>query len=101
LVSLGLSDIIIDPGFGFGKNIEHNYSLMKDLHMFNYFNYPLLVGISRKSMIWKYLKTTPEEALNGSTVLHTIALLKGADILRVHDVKEARECISIVKAVKS
>jgi dihydropteroate synthase len=100
LVSLGLSDIIIDPGFGFGKNIDQNYALMKDLAMFNYFNYPLLVGISRKSMIWKYLKTKPEEALNGSTVLHTIALLAGADILRVHDVKEARECIRIVEKVR-
>jgi dihydropteroate synthase len=100
LHSIGLSDIIIDPGFGFGKNIEHNYTLLKHLHVFNYFNCPLMVGVSRKSMIWKYLKVNPEEALNGSTVLHTISLLAGADILRVHDVKEAKECIKIVEAVR-
>lgn len=100
LFSLGISDVIIDPGFGFGKNLKHNYALLNDLHLFTYFNCPLLVGVSRKSMIWKYLKTSPEEALNGSTVLHTISLMAGADILRVHDVKEVRECASIVEALR-
>jgi dihydropteroate synthase len=100
LYSLGLTDVIIDPGFGFGKNIGHNYTLLKDLGLFNFFHCPLLVGVSRKSMVWKYLKTTPEQALNGSTVLHTIALLAGADILRVHDVKEAKECIRILEALR-
>ncbi len=100
LFSMGLSDVIIDPGFGFGKNLDHNYALMKDLHLFTHFNCPLLVGVSRKSMIWKYLKTSPEEALNGSTVLHTISLMAGADILRVHDVKEAKECVRIVEAIR-
>jgi dihydropteroate synthase len=100
LYSLGLSDIIIDPGFGFGKNIEHNFTLLKNLHVFKFFSNPLLVGVSRKSMIWKTLKTTPDEALNGTTVLNTISLLAGADILRVHDVKEAKECIRILEAFR-
>jgi len=99
LYDLGLSDIIIDPGFGFGKNIQHNFTLLKDLHVFKFFSNPLLVGVSRKSMIWKTLKTTPAEALNGTTVLNTIALLAGADILRVHDVKEAKECMKIMEAM--
>jgi dihydropteroate synthase len=99
LYDLGLSDIIIDPGFGFGKNIQHNFTLLKDLHVFKFFSNPLLVGVSRKSMIWKTLKTTPSEALNGTTVLNTIALLAGADILRVHDVKEAKECVKMIEAM--
>jgi len=84
-------DIIIDPGFGFGKTLEQNYFLMKNLEVFHQLELPILVGISRKSMIYKLLGTTPEHALNGTTVLNTIALMKGAAILRVHDVKEAVE----------
>ncbi|MCR4827184.1 MAG: dihydropteroate synthase [Bacteroidales bacterium] len=89
-------DIIIDPGFGFGKTLEQNYFLMKNLHVFQELGYPILVGISRKSMIYKLLDTTPDQALNGTTVLNTVALMKGADILRVHDVKEAVEVRKIV-----
>ena len=89
-------DIIIDPGFGFGKTLEQNYFLMKNLQLFLELGYPLLVGVSRKSMIYKLLDTTPEHALNGTTVLNTIALMKGAAILRVHDVKEAVEVRKIV-----
>ena len=101
LRDLGVKDIIIDPGFGFGKTLEHNYELMNHLEEFNLFELPLLVGVSRKSMIYKLLETTPEEALNGTTALHTIALLKGAHILRVHDVKEAVESIKIVQKMKA
>ena len=101
LRDLGVKDIIIDPGFGFGKTLEHNYELMNHLEEFNLFELPLLVGVSRKSMIYKLLGTTPEEALNGTTALHTIALLKGANILRVHDVKEAVESIKIVQKMKT
>lgn len=101
LRDMGVKDIILDPGFGFGKTIEHNYELMNHLEEFKLFELPLLVGISRKSMIYKLLGTTPEEALNGSTVLHTIALQKGAQILRVHDVKEAVETVTIVEKMKS
>jgi dihydropteroate synthase len=93
----GHPDILIDPGFGFGKTTEHNFELLKNLDVFSMLGYPLLVGLSRKSMIWRTLKITPEEALNGSTVIHTIALMKGASILRVHDVKEAVEAIEIVQ----
>ena len=89
-------DIIIDPGFGFGKTLEQNYFLMKNLEVFQQLGYPLLVGISRKSMIYKLFGTTPDQALNGTTVLNTVALMKGADILRVHDVKEAVEVRKIV-----
>ncbi len=95
----GIKDLIIDPGFGFGKNLEHNYTLFKALSDFQLFGLPVLVGISRKSMIQKLLKVDTAHALNGSTVLHTLALTKGATILRVHDVKEAVECINIVNAV--
>ena len=101
LRDLGVKDIIIDPGFGFGKTLEHNYELMNHLEEFSLFELPLLVGVSRKSMIYKLLGTTPEEALNGTTALHTIALLKGAHILRVHDVKEAVESIKIVQKMKT
>ena len=96
---LGIKDIIIDPGFGFGKTIAHNYELLNALPDFAFFGKPVLVGISRKSMIQKVLKTDTEHALNGTTVLHTIALSKGAKILRVHDVKEAVECIKIMNAL--
>ena len=101
LRDLGVKDIIIDPGFGFGKTLEHNYELMNHLEEFSLFELPLLVGVSRKSMIYKLLGNTPEEALNGTTALHTIALLKGSNILRVHDVKEAVESIKIVQKMKA
>ena len=97
----GVKDILIDPGFGFGKAMEHNYELMNHLEEFSIFEVPLLVGVSRKSMIYKLLGTTPEEALNGTTALNTIALLKGADILRVHDVKAATEAVKIVTKMKA
>ncbi|GDX51973.1 dihydropteroate synthase [Bacteroidota bacterium] len=93
----GVNDIILDVGFGFGKNTEHNYSLLKHLKDFNIFELPMLVGFSRKSMINRMLKTTPEDALNGTTVLNTIALMNGASILRVHDVKEAMQAIILFK----
>ncbi len=94
----GITDIIIDPGFGFGKTIQHNFQLLKKLEAFQIFHIPVLAGLSRKSTIWKTLNTTPEEALNGTTVLNTIALTKGASILRVHDVKEAMEAIKLHEA---
>lgn len=97
LTSLGVSKVILDPGFGFGKTIAHNYQLMSELSSFATFDLPLLVGLSRKSMIYKVLNTTPTEALNGTTVLNTIALQKGARVLRVHDVKEAKETIELLK----
>ena len=90
-----VNDIIIDPGFGFSKNIDQNYNLLKNLGLLKSIDLPILVGLSRKSMIYKLLKTTPELALNGTTSLNTIALLNGANILRVHDVKEAIECVKI------
>ena len=90
---LGLADIAIDLGFGFGKSVEHNYSLLHNLDLFKVLNCPILVGLSRKSMINKVLKTSAETALNGTTALHMLALDKGAHLLRVHDVKEAKECI--------
>lgn len=90
-------DIIIDPGFGFGKTLEQNYFLMDNLEVFQQLGLPILVGISRKSMIYKLLSTTPDGALNGTTVLNTIALMKGTDILRVHDVKEAVEVRKILR----
>ncbi len=92
---LGINDLIIDPGFGFAKNIEQNFELLAKLELFQNLDLPLLVGVSRKSMIWKKLKISTEEALNGTTSLNTAALLKGANILRVHDVKEAKECIKL------
>ena len=101
LRDLGVKDIIIDPGFGFGKTLEHNYELINHLDEFHIFELPLLVGISRKSMIYKLLGTTPEEALNGTTVLNTFALMKGANILRVHDVKAAKEAVVLVERLKS
>lgn len=89
-------DIIIDPGFGFGKTLEQNYFLMKNLQVFQELGFPILVGVSRKSMIYKLFDTTPDNALNGTTALNTVALMKGADILRVHDVKEATQVRKIV-----
>lgn len=101
LRDLGLKDIILDPGFGFGKTLEHNYELLAHLEEFRLFELPLLVGVSRKSMIYKLLGTTPQESLNGTTVLDTICLLKGANILRVHDVREAVENVRIVEAMRA
>lgn len=99
LHQLNVSDIIIDPGFGFGKTLENNYQLMKDLKKFTLIDIPLLVGISRKSMIYKALDTDPQHALNGTTVLNTYALSQGANILRVHDVREAAEAVRIMQKI--
>lgn len=101
LRSLGVNDIIIDPGFGFGKTLEHNYTLLNNLQLFRMFELPILCGLSRKSMVGKLLNVSAEEALNGTTALNTIAIMKGANILRVHDVKEAVEVIKIVNQIKS
>ena len=95
-ISYKINDIIIDPGFGFAKNIKQNYDLLNHLDLLKILDKPIMVGISRKSMIYKSLDSTPEEALNGTTVLNTVALIKGASILRVHDVKEANECIKLI-----
>lgn len=95
LRKLGVNDVILDPGFGFGKTVEHNYEVLNRLNEFNVFDLPLLVGISRKSMIYKPLNCTPANSLNGTTILNTISLSKGASILRVHDVREAVECIKL------
>lgn len=99
LNQLGVNDVIIDPGFGFSKTISQNYELMAYLKYFHIFEEPIMVGISRKSMIYKLLGTTPEESLNGTSVLNAVALLSGADILRVHDVKEAVECVKIIENI--
>lgn len=101
LVQLGVNDIIIDPGFGFGKTVEHNYDLLNHLDFFRTLNLPILAGVSRKSMINKVLGTKPKSALNGTTVLNTMALMKGANILRVHDVKEAVETVKLFNALKN
>ena len=95
--SFGLNDIIVDPGFGFAKTLDQNYEVLQKLELFSMLELPLLAGISRKSMIYKTLETSAEEALNGTTVLNTIALQKGAKILRVHDVKEAVECVKLMQ----
>lgn len=100
LHQLGVKDIILDPGFGFGKTLEHNYELLAHLEEFRVFELPLLVGVSRKSMIYRLLGNTSQDALNGTTVLDTICLLKGANILRVHDVREAVETVKIVEAMR-
>ena len=100
LHELKVNDVILDPGFGFGKSVEHNYELLAHLDEFDIFGLPLLVGMSRKSMIYKKLNITPEDALNGTTALNTIALSKGANILRVHDVKQAVEAVKLWQAVK-
>jgi len=94
----GIHDIIVDPGFGFGKTIAHNFELLRNLRVFSMLGNPLLLGISRKSSVYKTLGVTAEQALNGSTVLNTIGLLNGANILRVHDVKEAREAVILFEA---
>ncbi|MEP7094922.1 MAG: dihydropteroate synthase, partial [Flavobacterium sp.] len=93
--SLGIDDLILDPGFGFAKTTDQNYEVLQKMELFNLLELPLLAGISRKSMIYKTLNNSAQEALNGTTVLNTIALTKGAKILRVHDVKEAMECVTL------
>ena len=95
--SFGLNDIIIDPGFGFAKTLEQNYELLQNLELLQFHELPILAGISRKSMIYNALETSPENALNGTTFLHAFCLQKGANILRVHDVKEAVECVSLIR----
>jgi dihydropteroate synthase len=100
LQSAGVKDIILDPGIGFGKTINHNFEILHRLSDFAVTGLPLLVGVSRKSMVWKTLGITPGEALNGTTVLNSVALLGGADILRVHDVREAKEAVKLVERLK-
>jgi dihydropteroate synthase len=97
----GINDVIIDPGFGFGKNLEHNYSLLKNLAAFKMLDYPILVGVSRKRMINEVLNISAKDALNGTTVINTIALMNGANILRVHDVKEAAEAVKLLQRYSS
>ena len=97
----GIKDIIIDPGFGFAKNIEQNFNILNNLDYLKYLDKPILIGVSRKSMIYKTLEITPKDSLNGSTVLHTISLLKGAKIIRTHDVKEANEAIKLVSQLNA
>jgi dihydropteroate synthase len=99
--SLGINDLIVDPGFGFAKTLEQNYEILRNLELFEILELPLLAGFSRKSMIYKTLHSSAEEALNGTTVLNTIALTKGAKILRVHDVKEAMECVTLLNIINA
>lgn len=99
--SLGINDLIVDPGFGFAKTLEQNYEVLQKLELFEILELPLLAGVSRKSMIYKTLNTSADEALNGTTVLNTIALTKGAQILRVHDVKEAMECVTLFNKINN
>ncbi|MDR2065744.1 MAG: dihydropteroate synthase [Prevotellaceae bacterium] len=101
LRNIGVKDIIIDPGFGFAKNMEQNYSLLAGLKVFKKFGLPLLVGFSRKSMLYGLLNATPEESLNATTVVNTVALINGADILRVHDVRAAVETVEIIEKLKN
>ena len=96
----GIADVIIDPGFGFAKTVDQNFELLKHLEYFKILEQPVLVGISRKSLIWRSLETTSENALNGTTVLNTVALMKGASILRIHDVKQAAEAIKLINFVR-
>ena len=97
LLENGINDIILDPGFGFAKTMEQNYSLLEKLQDFSFLNHPILVGVSRKSMIYNALNTSPEESLNGTSILNTLSISKGASFLRVHDVKEAREIITLME----
>ncbi len=99
LKTAGIHDVLIDPGFGFGKTIDHNFQLLKELNVFKILERPILVGVSRKSTIYKTLDVPIDDALNGTTVLHTIALMNGATILRVHDVKEAKEAINLYRKI--
>ncbi|MFT3674509.1 MAG: dihydropteroate synthase [Chitinophagaceae bacterium] len=100
LQKLGITDVILDPGFGFGKTIAHNFQLLRQLELFQLLQHPLLLGVSRKSTIYKTLGTTADQALNGTTVLHTVGLQKGVQLLRVHDVKEAREAVLLLEAMR-
>jgi dihydropteroate synthase len=100
LRDMGQKDIILDPGFGFGKTLEQNFALFRELEKLLILDLPLLVGVSRKSMIWKTLDGSPDDALNGTTALNAVALMKGASILRVHDVKQAVECIRLISPLK-
>ncbi len=97
--SLGINDLIVDPGFGFAKTLEQNYEVLQKMELFQQLDLPILSGISRKSMIYKVLNCNASESLNGTTVLNTVSLLKGANILRVHDVKEAVECVTLFNAI--
>jgi dihydropteroate synthase len=99
--SFGINDLILDPGFGFAKTTEQNYEVLQKLELFQMLELPILAGVSRKSMIYKVLNTNSQEALNGTTFLNTIALTKGAGILRVHDVKEAMECVTLFNKLNS
>ena len=101
LRDLGQKDIILDPGFGFGKTLEQNYEVLSGMERLQVLGLPILAGISRKSMIYRLLGTTPDESLNGTTVINTVALMKGASILRVHDVREAAECIKLYRKCSS
>ena len=101
LKELGIKDVIIDPGFGFAKTIEQNYYVLNNLNHFNVLGKPIAIGLSRKSMIWKTLSISADNALNGTTSLNTIALMKGANLLRVHDVKEASEVIKLFSALRN
>lgn len=100
-LAAGICDLILDPGFGFAKTVEQNFMLLNQLSRFTLFGHPILVGISRKSMIWRTLRTNPEEALNGTTALHMVSLMHGADILRVHDVREAAECLRLFSHLRT
>lgn len=100
LQSAGVKDIIIDPGFGFGKTARHNFEILRRLNIFSIAGLPVLVGVSRKSMIWRTLAVTPDESLNGTSILNTVALMNGADILRVHDVKEAVEAVKLMEKIR-
>ena len=100
LRSIGAKDIILDPGFGFGKTLDENFTVLRQMERLSVLNLPLLVGLSRKRMVWQTLKGSPETALNGTTVLNTIALQQGASILRVHDVREACECVKLLRSVE-
>ena len=95
LSELGVDDVIVDPGFGFGKNLTDNFTLLRELKEFSILGRPVMAGLSRKSMIWKSIETTPDGSLNGTTALHMSALERGAKLLRVHDVREARETIQL------
>ena len=97
----GLTQVILDPGFGFGKTLEHNYQLLNQIETLHHFGKPILTGFSRKSMIYKLLNTRPEDALNGTTILNTVALMKGIHILRVHDVREAVEAVTLIQKMKN
>jgi dihydropteroate synthase len=101
LRTMGVKDIIIDPGFGFGKSADHNFEMLRRLNEFSVAGLPVMVGVSRKSMVWKTLGISPDDALNGTTALHAIALANGADILRVHDVREAVEVIKLIKKIRN